>query len=125
VIDRLLADAVLVLHLAFILFVVFGGLVVLRRPRLAWLHLPVVAWGAATEFLGIICPLTPLENRLRVQGGEAGYGGGFIEQYLTALIYPEGLTRELQFLLGALVIAINVAVYLRLWHRRFKGERPL
>ena len=117
-IDRFLADAVLVLHFGFILFVVFGGFVVLRHPRLAWLHLPAVVWGAATEFLGIICPLTPLENRLRMQGGETGYGGGFIEQYLTALIYPAGLTREAQFLLGALVIAINVAIYLRLWHRR-------
>lgn len=124
-IDRLLADAVLVLHLGFILFVVFGGLVVLRHPRLAWLHLPAVAWGAATEFLGIICPLTPLENRLRVQGGEAGYGGGFVENYLTALIYPAGLTREVQLLLGALVIVINVAVYLKLWQRRFKGDAHL
>jgi hypothetical protein len=90
VIDRLLADAVLVLHLAFILFVVFGGLVVLRRPRLAWLHLPVVAWGAATEFLGIVCPLTPLENRLRAQGGEAGYGGWFIDS--DGAHYPDGRT---------------------------------
>ncbi len=129
-IDRVLADAVLVLHLAFIAFVVLGGFVVLRRPRLAWLHLPAAAWGAATEFLGIICPLTPLENRLRAQGGEAGYGGGFIEHYLTALIYPGWLTREVQSLLGALVIAINVAVYLRLGSgacalRGSKGDAPL
>jgi len=118
VIHRLLADAVLVLHLAFILFVVLGGLLVLRAPRLAWLHLPVVAWATLIEFFGWICPLTPLEKRLRELGGEQGYAGGFIEHYLTALIYPAGLTRNLQYLIGALVIAINAAVYLRLWLRR-------
>jgi hypothetical protein len=118
VIHRFLADAVLVLHLAFILFVVLGGLLVLRRPKLAWLHLPAVAWGALIEFAGWICPLTPLENRLRARGGEAGYSGGFIEHYLTALIYPGGLTRNFQLLLGALVIAINVAVYWKLWCAR-------
>ena len=114
---RILADAVLVLHLAFIAFAVLGGLAVWRWPRLAWLHLPVVAWAAGIEFAGKVCPLTPLENRLRVQGGEAGYGGGFIEHYLTALIYPTGLTRGVQLALGALVIAINLAVYLRLLAR--------
>ncbi|MEX0733931.1 MAG: DUF2784 domain-containing protein [Steroidobacteraceae bacterium] len=119
---RFLADAVLVLHLAFILFVVLGGLVVLRAPRLAWLHLPAVVWGACIEIFGWICPLTPLENRLRALGGEDGYAGGFIEHYLTALIYPAGLTRNLQFLLGALVVAINLAVYLRLWQRRRAGS---
>jgi hypothetical protein len=115
---RVLADAVLVLHLAFIAFVVLGGLLVLRWPWLAWLHLPAAAWGAWISFSGTICPLTPLENRLRALGGETGYAGGFIEHYLTALIYPVALTRETQFALGALVIAINLAVYLRLWHRR-------
>lgn len=121
-IHRFLADAVLVLHLGFILFVVLGGLVVLRAPRLAWLHLPAVVWGACIEVFGWICPLTPLENRLRALGGEDGYAGGFIEHYLTALIYPAGLTRNLQFLLGMLVVAINLAVYLRLWQRRRKGD---
>jgi hypothetical protein len=115
---RILADAVLVLHLAFIAFVMLGGLLVLRAPRLAWLHLPAVAWGAGIAFLGGICPLTPLENRLRALGGEGGYGGGFIEQYLTALIYPSGLTRGVQAALGALVVAVNLAVYLRLLRRR-------
>ena len=117
-IHRLLADAVLVLHLAFILFVVLGGFLVLRWPRLAWLHLPIAGWGAWIEFAGKICPLTPLENWLRAQGGEQGYAGGFIENYLTALIYPEGLTRGVQLLLGALVLAINAFVYLVLWQRR-------
>jgi hypothetical protein len=117
-IHRLLADAVLVLHLAFILFVVLGGFLVLRRPRLAWLHAPVFLWGAAIEFGGWICPLTPLEKWLRDLGGEGAYAGGFIEHYVTALIYPEGLTRNLQLLIGAGVLAINAAIYLRLWRRR-------
>jgi len=117
-ISRLLADAVLVLHLGFILFVVLGGFLVLRRLRLAWLHVPVVLWGAAIEFGGWICPLTPLEQWLREQGGEAAYTGGFIEHYLTSLIYPEGLTRNIQLLIGAGVLAINAAIYLRLWQRR-------
>lgn len=118
VIWRLLADATLVLHLAFIAFVVLGGLIVLRVPGLAWLHLPAVAWGAITEFLGLVCPLTPLENWLRHRGGEAGYAGDFIEHYVTALIYPEGLTRNIQYLLGAFAIAVNVVIYWRLWRRR-------
>ena len=108
-----LADLVVLLHLAFILFVMLGGLLVLRRRRLMWLHLPVVAWGAAIEFVGWVCPLTPLENHLRAAAGEAGYSGGFVEHYLIPLIYPEGLTRELQWLLGALVLLVNAAVYWR------------
>ncbi len=115
---RFLAEAVLVLHLAFIAFVVLGGFLVLRFTALAWIHLPAVAWAAATEFLGIVCPLTPLENRLRALGGDAGYAGGFIEHYLTAWIYPVGLTREIQWLLGIAVIAINLAIYLKLRQRR-------
>jgi len=122
-IHRLLADAVLVLHLVFILFVVLGGFLVLRRPRLAWLHVPVFLWGAAIEFGGWICPLTPIEKRLRELGGEGAYAGGFIEHYVTALIYPEGLTRSLQLLIGAGVLAINAAIYLRLWQRsRVRGQ---
>jgi hypothetical protein len=123
VIWRLLADATLVLHLAFIAFVVLGGLAVLRAPRLAWLHVPAVAWGAITEFLGLVCPLTPLENWLRRRGGETGYAGDFIEHYVTALIYPEGLTRNIQYLLGAFAIAVNVAIYWRLWRRSSKRGR--
>lgn len=117
-IHRLLADAVLVLHLGFILFVVLGGFLALRRPKLAWLHVPVFLWGAAIEFGGWICPLTPLEKWLRELGGEGAYTGGFIEHYLTAVIYPDGLTRSVQLLIGAGVLAINAAVYLRLWQRR-------
>jgi uncharacterized protein DUF2784 len=118
VIFRILADAVLVLHLAFIAFVMLGGFLVLRFPALAWIHLPAVVWAVATEFLHLVCPLTPLENRLRALGGEAGYSGGFIAHYLTAWIYPAGLTREIQWLLGFAVIAINLAIYLKLGQRR-------
>ncbi len=114
---RALADAVLVAHLAFILFVVLGGLLVLRWPRLAWLHLPVVLWGAAIEFFGWICPLTPLEKWLRVAGGESGYPGGFIAHYLLPLIYPAGLTRNVQLVLGSLVMSVNLVVYVALWRR--------
>ena len=115
---RFAADAVLAAHLAFVLFVVFGGLLVLRMPRLAWLHLPAVAWAAFVELSGSICPLTPLEVTLRRGAGEAGYGGDFVEHYLVALIYPAGLTRELQMAIGAAVVLINLFVYFLLWRRR-------
>jgi len=115
------ADLVAVLHFVFILFVVFGGLLVIRRPKAAWAHIPTAVWGVLIEFTGLICPLTPLENRLRRAGGEAGYGGGFIEHYLIPLIYPAGLTRELQVLLGVAVLLINVSFYgfiLVRWRRK-------
>ncbi|MEP0546199.1 MAG: DUF2784 domain-containing protein [Rhodothermales bacterium] len=118
---RFLADLVVVFHLAFVLFVVVGGLLVLRRPRLAWLHVPAAAWGALIEFAGWICPLTPLENRLRRLGGEAGYTGGFVEEYLLAVLYPSGLTRTHQFVLGALVLVLNLAVYA--WLLRGRRQR--
>jgi len=102
---------VLVGHFAFILFVVFGGALVLRRPRRAWLHLPAVAWGALIELAGWICPLTPLENFLRRAAGQEGYAGDFVERYLVALIYPEGLTRGAQMLLALLVVVVNAAFY--------------
>jgi hypothetical protein len=115
---RFAADAVLAAHLAFVLFVVCGGLLVLRTPRLAWLHLPAVAWAAFVELSGSICPLTPLEVTLRRGAGEAGYAGDFVEHYLVALIYPDGLTRELQMAIGATVLLINLLVYFVLWRRR-------
>lgn len=113
-----LADAVLLLHLAFILSVVLGGFAVLRWPKLAWIHVPVVLWGAATEFFSWTCPLTPLEQRLREAGGEAAYSGDFIAHYLLPLIYPAGLTRGVQLVLGAFVVLVNAGVYLLLWRRR-------
>jgi len=115
---RLLADAVVLLHAAFVLFVVLGGLLVLGWQRLAWVHLPIVAWGAGIEFLGGICPLTPLENHWRRLAGEGGYPGGFVEHYVIALLYPAGLTRGVQLALGGLVLAVNTAVYFAMWRRR-------
>lgn len=105
------AAAVLLLHLAFVLFVVFGALLVARRPRLAWLHLPAAAWGFYIEASGRGCPLTALENLLRMRAGLAGYGESFVEHYLLPLIYPGSLTRELQLALAAGVVAVNLALY--------------
>jgi Protein of Unknown function (DUF2784) len=108
---RLSADLVLIVHLAFVLFVMLGGLLVLRRPRLMWLHLPAVVWGALSEFLGVFCPLTPLETTLRKLGGGSGYEGDFIAHYVTAVIYPSGLTREIQIALGFGALLLNMAIY--------------
>lgn len=125
-IHRLAADTILVLHLLFIVTVVLGGLLVLRWPKLAWIHLPVVAWGLLVEITGWICPLTPLEQRLRLVAGEDGYSGGFIEHYLVPLIYPAGMTTGTRFFYAALVLSTNLAVYLYLWRdsgRRSGGSR--
>jgi hypothetical protein len=108
---RLLADALVVLHLAFVAFVVLGGLLALRWPRAAWVHLPAAAWGAWIEVAGWICPLTPLENRLREQGGGPTYAVSFVEQYLVPVLYPSTLSRELQWALGGLVVMVNAGVY--------------
>ena len=115
---RVLADFVVVLHIAFVAFVVLGGLLVLRHPRLTWLHLPAAAWGVMIEFAGWVCPLTPLENAFRLRGGEAGYSGGFIEHYLLPILYPSSLTRGIELVLGSLVLALNLAVYGVLLARR-------
>jgi hypothetical protein len=106
-----LADAVLVIHLAFILFVLLGAFLVLKWRWVAWLHLPAAFWGAYVEFSGRYCPLTPLENDLRQRAGEASYSGGFIDHYVTGWIYPDGLTREMQMVIGAIVVILNVVVY--------------
>ena len=108
-----LADLVLVVHLAFVAFVAFGGFAALRWPRVAWVHVPMTIHGSLVEFVGFICPLTPLEVALRQRGGETGYQGGFIEHYITAALYPDGLTRWTQLLLGAGVLALNLVVYWR------------
>lgn len=121
---RVLADAVLLAHAAFVAWVVLGGLVVARRPALAWLHLPAAAWGAAISFGGWTCPLTPLENALRRAAGEAGYAGGFVEHHLLGLLYPDGLTRGAQVTLGVGVLAVNALAYgLALRRRRSAGRR--
>lgn len=122
---RALADLVLVAHLGFVLFVMLGALLALRWPKILWVHLPAAAWGAFVEFSGRICPLTPLELWLRRQGGEAGYAGGFVEHYLLPLLYPPGLTTELQVTLGTAVVVANAALYGWLWRRFRKGKTAL
>jgi len=107
----LLADLVLWIHLAFVVFVVLGGLLVMKWPRLMWIHLPAAFWGVIIELSGWICPLTPLENWLRHKGGEENYQFDFVAHYLLPLLYPQGLTRGSQILLGALVLVVNVAIY--------------
>jgi len=113
----LLADLVLIVHLAFVVFVLCGGLLVLRWRWIAWLHLPAAVWGAVVEFTGWICPLTPLENWLRTQGGEATYAGDFIGRYLLFILYPEALTPDIQVVLGVLVLVVNLVIYGWLWRR--------
>lgn len=113
----LLADAVLLLHLVFVLFVLFGGLLAITWRKAIRLHLPAAAWGAFVEFSGWICPLTPLENWLREQGGGKGYDGDFVGKYLPTLLYPDDLTRATQVVLGFIAIAVNLAIYGWLWKR--------
>lgn len=113
-----LAYLVLLAHLAFILFVVFGGLWVWKRPRLAWVHLPVVIWGALSEFLSLPCPLTPLEKHFLQLAGKTPYEGDFIAHYLFGMIYPDGLTPGIQVALGIFVVALNIFFYTRLLRRR-------
>jgi hypothetical protein len=108
---RVLADLTVLVHAAFLAFVVLGGLAVLRWRRLVWLHVPAVLWGAVIEFTGWICPLTPLENRFRAGAGAGAYEGGFIDHYILPVVYPEGLTRELQVGLGLAVLALNLVLY--------------
>ncbi|MDH4096818.1 MAG: DUF2784 domain-containing protein, partial [Nitrospira sp.] len=112
---RLGADLVLLLHFSFVLFVLLGGLLLMKWPRLVWFHLPAVAWGAFVEFSGWICPLTPLENWLRAQAGEATYRGDFIVRYLSSILYPNALTHEIQFILGSALLLVNLAIYGWLW----------
>jgi len=107
----LAADLLLIIHLGFVCFVVAGGLLVMKWPRLVMLHLPAVAWGALVEFQGWLCPLTPWEQQLRLAAGQAGYHGGFVERYLLPVLYPPGLEHNTQLLLGSMVIAINVVIY--------------
>ena len=114
---RALADAIVVLHLGFVVFVVLGALLAFRWPKVIWLHLPAACWGAWIEFSGRVCPLTPLENRLRNLGGDEAYAGDFVTQYLLPILYPPGLTLDIQILLGALVVLVNAAIYGLLWRR--------
>jgi hypothetical protein len=106
-----MADLIVALHFLFVAFVVLGGLLALRWPRVAWLHVPAVIWGALIEFTGWICPLTPLENRLRRASGESGYQGDFIAHYILPVLYPNGLTRRDQLVLGGVALGINLLIY--------------
>jgi len=107
----MLADLIVLIHFAFVLFVIFGGLLALRWPKAAYVHLPIAVYGALIELVGWICPLTPLEKRLRESAGLEGYQGGFVEHYILPALYPSGLTRNIQVALGGLVIVLNLAVY--------------
>jgi hypothetical protein len=115
---RALADIVVLIHGAFVVFVVFGALLVIVWPRVAWLHVPCAVWGVLIEFAGWICPLTPLENALRQRAGEAGYAGGFVEHYVLHALYPNELTRQIQWVLGAFVAIVNTAAYAYILARR-------
>ena len=122
---RLAADAVVLLHLGFVLFVVAGALLVFRWHRVALLHVPAVVWGVLLEFRGWLCPLTPLEQALRAAGGEAGYSGGFVEQYILPVLYPAELDSSTQLVLGSFVIVINMLLYgwlLWCWRRNASGK---
>jgi hypothetical protein len=118
VLIRMLADLLVVVHVAFICFVVLGGLLALRWRWVPWLHLPAAGWGALVEVFGWTCPLTPLENRLRELAGGAAYPGGFVDRYVAPVVYPSALTRELQVALGVLVCAVNAGIYLLVWRLR-------
>src|SRR5690554_2520377 len=121
---RVLADITLTLHLAFVLFVVFGGLLALRWPRVAWVHIPTAIYGVLIEFIGWTCPLTPIENHFRRLGGEAGYTESFIERYFVSLIYPGGLTRAGFMLLGLLALLINAVIYAFVYRRARRAPSP-
>jgi hypothetical protein len=110
-IDRLCADAIVVLHAAFVAYACLGGLLAWRHPGYALIHLPALAWSAWVEFTGTICPLTPLENQFRRRAGESDYAGGFVEHYVVPILYPAGLTHDTQVTLGAILVALNVAIY--------------
>ena len=118
---RLLADAVVLLHTAFVGFVVLGGFLAWRWSRIAWLHVPCALWGAVIEYQGWVCPLTPLENALRRRAGLAGYAGGFVEHYVLPVLYPAGLTRPTQALLGTLVVVVNLIAHGVLLRRALRG----
>ena len=117
---RFLADLVVLLHALFVLFAVLGGFLVLWKAHIAWFHIPAVFWAAGIEFLGWVCPLTPLENILRTMGGAAGYETGFVEHFLLPILYPASLTRQLQIGLGLVVICVNIGIYISVWGRMRK-----
>jgi hypothetical protein len=120
---RILADFVVMFHLVFVVFALFGGLLVIKWKWAAWVHLPAVAWAALIEFTGMICPLTPLENLLRNKGGATVYKTGFVEHYIIPLLYPESLNTDMQTALGAIVISINVLIYTYAFWKKTHQQR--
>ena len=118
----MLAALVVAAHIAFVLFAALGGLLVLRWRRLIWAHVPAAAWAIYVELSGEYCPLTPLENTLRARAGLDVYSQDFVARYLFPLLYPDGLTRDAQILIGSVVLTINVAVYWWMWMRRTKQK---
>ncbi|WP_085633244.1 MULTISPECIES: DUF2784 domain-containing protein [unclassified Pseudomonas] len=124
---RIAADGLVLFHLLFILFVLFGGLLALKWRPVAWLHLPAATWGVLVEVLHLTCPLTYWENLMRHAAGQTEYAGGFIEHYVWPIIYPAGLTPQIQLALGSVVLAVNLLVYGRLirrWQRRRAARIP-
>jgi|SRR5689334_9473671 len=107
----LLADAIMLVHFLFVLFVIFGALLILRWPWIVWVHAPALTWGAIVEIRGMVCPLTPLESRLRLLGGEPGYVQDFLAQWLLTVLYPEYLTRGVQIAMGGLLLVLNLVLY--------------
>lgn len=120
---QLAADAVVLLHFAFVIFVLAGGMLAMRWPRVIWIHIPAALWGVLIEVAGWVCPLTPLENYLREQGGAAGYQGDFIAHYIVPVLYPAGLTRDWQLVLGGFAFAVNAVVYGVVLLRRRHGVK--
>jgi hypothetical protein len=119
----MMADLVVLVHFLFVVFVVFGGVLAFWWPRVIWLHVPAAVWGVWIEFAGWVCPLTPLENRLRRAQGDAGYEGDFIAHYILPVLYPDGLTRTHQLVLGALALLFNGGVYALVLRQR-RRTRP-
>lgn len=122
---KLLAEAVIILHFAFIMFAILGGLLILWRNWVIYIHLPAVVWGAVVEIKGWVCPLTPLENQLMRLSGDSGYANGFIDHYLLPIIYPAGITHQIQVILGILVILINTGIYAFVYWRKSRPNHPI
>jgi hypothetical protein len=123
--NAVLADLVVLLHAAFVLFVLAGGLLLLRWPKVAWLHIPAAVWGVIVELTGWVCPLTPLENWLRARAGAEVYAGDFVARYVVPTLYPEGLTRNSQLLLGAGALLLNATIYALVLRRRARRSTPV
>ena len=120
---NLLADLVALVHMLFVLFVMFGALFALRWPGAIWVHAPAVLWGLIVEFADLVCPLTPLEIRLRTISAEAGYGEDFVSHWLSAVLYPEYLTPNLRFFLGGSLLLLNIGLYVNVWRKKFRSSR--